>query len=140
MSLATVRTKVDDWLTPKWANLQTKQEQFKTAHGHYFQGLWTHAAEVTETDALEDGPLPDNLADKPTDQPHDWRDFIGAALDAVPFPCRLRIDVYDGPQGDGWCATLQVKYSGNVYERSAQVGPEDWRQHNWQKLDVTETP
>ncbi len=114
MSLATVRNKIDDWLTPKWANLANKQEIYFTANSRYFQGLWTHTVKIIQTDALNGDKLADKLAAKPTDQIHDWRDLIGTALDAILLPARLRIDVYDVPRGKGWAAKLQVEYKGDI--------------------------
>jgi len=134
MSIKTVRDRINDWLTPRWSTLVSKQEQYFANHGRYFQGLWTHA-EVEQTDDLRGDKLADGLASKPTDQPHDWRDFIGNALDSTKFPARLRIDVYDGPEGHGWQAVLEVKYKGNIYTRTKQVGPETYRTHGWQKAE-----
>ena len=62
-------------------------------------------------------------------------DLVQNAFDALPLPARLRIDVYDGPLGQGWAATLQVLYSGTVYERTANVGPETWRTSTWHVAD-----
>jgi len=134
MSLTTVRNKINTWLTPRWANLVNKQEAYKTTNGHYFQGLWTHTTDLEQTDALDGDTIPDNLASNPTDQPHDWRVLIGNIFDTLPLPARLRFDVYDGPQGKGWVACLQVKYKTDIYQRCKQVGPETDRTHNWRKL------
>jgi len=131
MSLATVRTKIDDWLLLRWATLVSRQDTFFTNRGKYFQGRWTHTVEVTQTDALTGDTISNNLTDHPTDQAQHWQDFIGNAFNALPLPCRLRIDVYNGPLGWGWVATLQVRYNGNVYERSGNVGPETWRTEAW---------
>jgi hypothetical protein len=131
MSIATVRTKIDDWLTPRWATLVDRQDTFFTNRGKYFQGKWTHSGEVEQTDALNGDTVADRLTDSPTDQPQHWRDFIGNAFNTLPLPARLRIDVYNGPLGQGWVATLQVRYDGNVYERSRNVGPETWRTKAW---------
>ena len=136
MSIATVRDRIDNWLTPRWVWLRGKQDDYFAAHGQYFQGLWTHTNEVEQTDALDGDTIADNLDSKPTDRPHDWRDAVGNALDALPIPARLRLDVYDGPLGQGWLATLQVKYQGNIYQRSKQVGPETWRTVDWHKRDT----
>ena len=134
MSLETTRNRIDDWLTPRWAWLTGKQDDYFTANGKYFQGLWTHTAEVDQTSEAGD-TIPDNLTSSPTDQPHTWQDAIGNTFDALPLPARLRLDVYDGPQGKGWSATLQVKYGGNIYERTKGVGPEG-RDQNWHLVTV----
>ena len=156
MTLQTVKDRANDWLTPRWQNLVDKQDFYRRPQqwstpvdgngeptgepavllqdgagvGRYFQGLWTHTGEVEQTDALDGDQTADNLAAKPTDQAHDWRDLIQTTLDAVPFPARLKIDVYDGPAGHGWFATLEVRYQGNLYRRSKGIGPED-RDAEW---------
>lgn len=134
MSLATVRNRVDNWLTPRWQTLVDRQETFLANRGQYFQGMWTHSGDVTQTDALSGDQVADQLTEHPTDQAQHWRDFIGNALDAVPFPARLRIDVYNGPQGQGWQATFEVLYNGNRYRRTQNSGPETWRTQGWQRV------
>jgi len=129
MTIATVKTKINDWLAGRWVTLKARQETYYANNGHYFQGLWTHNAEVTQTDSL-DNTAADNLTSKPTDQTHTWRDFLSTSLDA-PIPARLKIDVYDGPKGKGWQAVLQVKYKNKIYQRTKQVGPESYRTHDW---------
>jgi hypothetical protein len=125
MSLTTVRNKIDNWLAARWPWLVSKQETYFGIHGHYFQGFWTHSVILEQTDALDGDTIPDNLAAGPSDQVQRWVDLVQDAFDNLPFPARLKIDVYDGPQGKGWWATLQVLYKGNIYERSKGVGLED---------------
>lgn len=108
--------------------------------GYYFQGLWTHSTDVEQTDALDGDEIPDQLNQTPTDQTHDWTDLIQNAFDALPFPARLKIDCYEGPLGHGWVAVLHVKYQGNIYVRSKQVGPEEWRTHDWKLYEPEATP
>ena len=131
MSIQIVKDRIDNWLAPRWSWLVGKQDDYFVSHGRYFQGLWTHTAEVEqdEVDVLDE--VPNNLDSKPTDQTHTWRDAVGNAFDALPFPCRLRLDVYEGPQGHGWIAILEVLYQGEVYVRSKQVGPETHHTHDW---------
>ena len=138
MSLATVRDKIDNWLQPRWVWLSGKQDDYFTAHGHYFQGLWTHTGELIQTDALDGDTIPDNLTSSPTDQTHTWQDAVGNTLDALPLPARLRLDVYNGPDGMGWVAILQVKYQGNIYTRAKQVGPETEFTHDWRLEEESE--
>lgn len=47
------------------------------------------------------------------------------------MPAAMVIDVYDGPQGKGWQATVFVRVLGTVYSRTQQVGPETWRNRAW---------
>lgn len=126
-TLNEVRTRVNDWLSVRWPTLVDRQEQYFANHGRYFQGLWTHSAEV------EDGAdvAPDNLLLGPTDQAARWPDFI-----TLPnlLPCALRIDVYEGPDGHGWRITLRVKVAGNVYQRQAEVGPQGQEIGGWHQV------
>ena len=137
MTIKAVRDKVDNWLAPRWDWLVGKQEAYHTNHGHYFQGLWTHLAEIEQNDLLTGDTIPDNLTSKPSDQEHTWHDAVGGAFDSLPFPARLRLDVYDGTDGQGWVAKLEIIYAGNLYRRSKQVGSEQWRTKDWALIDTT---
>jgi hypothetical protein len=123
MSIQTVKDKIDNWLTPRWSWLVQKQEDYFATNGRYWQGLWSHSGDITQTDALDGDTVADALDDSPHDQTHTWRDALGNALDGVPFPARLRVDVYEGPLGHGWTAYLEVLYNGTRYVRSKGVGP-----------------
>jgi hypothetical protein len=133
-TLAQVRTRINDFLTARWPALVNMQDSYFSSKGRYFQGLWTHTAQIDQT--TDNDTLADRLDDKPTDQTHSWRDRIGNALDATLFPARLRIDVYDGPRGKGWVATVQMKYGGILYERSKNVGPETYRTQPWRDVST----
>lgn len=137
MSLTTVRNKINDWLNPRWATLVTKQDDYFSTYARYFQGIWSHSSDLEQTDLLDGDTLADNLGGLPSDQVHDWRDYLGNTLDTLKFPCRLRIDVYEGPQGHGWQAVLQVLYKGDLYSRTQQVGPETSRTKSWGKVIPT---
>lgn len=127
MTLAEIRSAVDTWLANRWNAIQNAQANYVAAHGRYFQGLFTHS--VRPTDGAETAP--DRLADKPTDQAHRWADFIN--LPAT-MPTRIRIDVYSGPIGAGYVATVDIRVNGTNWRRSAQVGPETWRTRAWHQV------
>ena len=125
-TLAQVRNAVDAKLATLWATVQAREDAYAAAHnGRYWQGLRTH------TLAPADGVtvLPDIGNATPTDQAQAWP----AAILTTPLEMTLQIDVYDGPLGVGYVATVQVSYAGTLYERAAQVGPETWRQYGWRK-------
>lgn len=123
-TLPQIRTKVDNWLAARWPSLVTLQESYLIAHGHYFQGLITHTTEPTD----DVDTAPNRLSIKPTDQVERWGDFT--VLPAT-MPAALVIDIYDGPFGSGWVATVFVRVLGNVYTRTQQVGTEAWRNSAW---------
>lgn len=138
MTIQIVRDRIDNWLAPRWSWLVGKQDTYFDNHNTYFQGLWTHTSVVEQDGITQMDVVSDNLSSKPTDQPRTWHDAIGSAFDSLPFPCRLRIDVYDGPQGNGWVAVLEVLYGGDIYMRSKQVGPDEGFTHSWHKVESTE--
>lgn len=122
-----IRQAVDDKLAAAWTQLQNRQAAYLGTHGRYFQGIKTHA--VTPADGDETAPA---LTRRPTDQTENWSD-AGFNLPAT-LPMALQIDTYDGPQGKGFVAVLTVQIDGQLWRRSAQVGPELWRGGVWEQL------
>lgn len=125
---AQIRQAVDDRLAALWTAIQNKEAAYYAANGKYWQGLRTMSAIPADGATA----LPDIGTATPTDQPDPWP----AALRQVAMEMALQIDVYDGPSGVGYVATVSVRINSRVWERAAQVGPETWRQHGWQ-LGVT---
>ncbi len=128
-TLAQIKSAVDTWLTPKWTAVQNLQATRLANTGTYFQGLITHLAIPADNAST----APDNLAAHPTDQADRWADFL--TLPAT-IPCGLRLDVYDGPDGMGFTATVYVVVLGTLYARTVQVGPETWRTAPWAAVSV----
>jgi hypothetical protein len=131
-TLSEIRQTVNNWLAVRWPVLVDRQEQYFASREHYFQGLWTHSA--APIDGAETSP--DRLAASPTDQAARWPDFI-----TLPdlLPCALRLDVYESEEGHGWIAVLRIQVAGTIYERQAQVGPDETRTSDWQPVaDATE--
>ncbi len=123
---AQIRASVDAKFDALKSAVQTKQTAYFATHGRYWQGLRTHA--LTPNDGAE--TLPDVGATSPTDQPDPWPSGIrGQAL-----PMALVIDVYDGPFGHGYSATLDVTISGTTYRRIFNVGGETWRARAWTQV------
>lgn len=126
-TLAQIRTAVDNKLAALWPVVQAKQATYAANHnGRFWQGL------VTRSIPPADGAtaLPDVGQKCPTDQPDPWP----SAILTTPMEMSLVIDVYSGPLGDGYVATVQVTVLGQTYERAAQVGPETWRQYAWRAM------
>jgi len=123
-----IRAAIDARLAQLWPVVQAKEDSYFAAHGHYWQGLRTH------TILPADGALlvPDIAARTPTDQPDPWP----AAIKTIAIEMALVIDVYDGPFGQGYVASVWVMVGGRIFTRSAQVGPETWRVEGWHEVTI----
>jgi hypothetical protein len=135
LTLNQVRNKVDNWLAPRWQIVQDRQTQYFNQHGHYWQGLRSHTFDLSYTAAIDAEAPADALNMFPSDQPTSWIDVF-PEFDGTPIPAVLIVDVYDGPDGHGYVATLIVLYDGNTYVRAAQVGPEEWRAAGWHQIQI----
>src|SRR3972149_3593576 len=115
-----IDTIIDAYL-PK---LQAYEINYLDAKGRgYMQALWSHSTPPT------DGALvaPDLLASKPTDQAEAFADLWSAVIIADgKIPVRLRIDVYDGPDGKGHVITVECIVAARTYTRSINTGGEKW--------------
>lgn len=126
-TLAQIRDAVDAKLAEWWPTVTDRQAAYLAAKGRYWQGI-----RVISGDPPEDmAAVPCNAAAKPTDQAEDWTAF-GLALPAT-LGFVLRIDVYDGPAGKGYVATVEAKKNGVIYERARNVGPEAFRTFAWRQ-------
>lgn len=121
-----IRNAIDARLALMWVAIQSRENTYYANNGHYWQGVRTHTTYPTDGGEV----LPDVGNNTPTDQPTAWP----AALLANPIPMALEIDVYDGPLGKGYQATVYVTISGKTWSRSAQVGPEIYRTRGWHEL------
>lgn len=122
---AQIRQAVDDRLSQLWTAIQNKEANYAANHGgKFWQGLRT----MSFTPADGATALPDIGQTCPTDQPgQPWPN----AILTTAMEMALQIDVYDGPAGQGYQATVWVTIAGNTWTRTAQVGPEDWRTQGW---------
>src|SRR3989304_5055575 len=109
--------------------LQAYEINYLDAKGRgYMQALWSHSAPPA------DGALvaPDLLASKPTDQAESLADLWSAVVIASgEIPVRLRIDVYDGPDGKGYVIIVECIVAARTYTRSINTGGEKWREQAW---------
>lgn len=137
-TLSEVRDTINDWLADRWSIVTTRQDAYYAAHGVYFQGILTHLVPPEYTALLTGAIEPGNLDANPTDQIYSWDDFMPELRD-VSMPCALRFDVYQGPLGDGYVATVFVAYNGYIYARSHNTGPETWRSVDWYAWMALET-
>jgi len=109
-----------------FGDLQATQAKFVAANGRYSQGVLTHAT-VPGDRAL----LAPSKSRKPTDQDEDWTAGLGENL-AATLPCALAVDVYHGPDGQGYGIRALVMSAGKLYARvewivnPAGVADQDW--------------
>lgn len=130
MTLAQARDRVDTWLANHWPNFVARQENFRANRGRYWQGLLTHTSIPNHLSGGAADAVADRLSVHPTDQFEDWKTAF-PEWDGVPIPAAVKVDTYGGPQGQGWCATIYVRFNGTLYSRAQNVGPESYRTYGW---------
>jgi hypothetical protein len=138
-NLAQLRTRVDAWLADKWPTVVARQQNFFANRGRYWQGLKTHTIDPAHTNSTEGDSIPDQLNANPTDQFENWS-TVFPEWDGVAIPCAVQCDVYDGPEGKGWVATIWIRFNGTLYSRSQNVGPESHRTEAWHVVDGVTLP
>lgn len=123
----------DDRLSELAAALAGRQAAYRAARGRYWQGAPTHA--LPPADGAKVAP---DRAARPSDQAEDW-DRFGVPLPAA-LEVGLRVDVYDGPAGQGYVAVAEVLVTGRLWRRAQNVGPEGWRSSGWVELEAGPQP
>ena len=124
-TLAERLARADQDFARQLEKMDAKQQAYKGKHGRYWQGLNTHATPPSTT-----SKHPDNWFSRPSDQRGQGWDKM---IDFEALPYSLRVDVYSGPDGDGWVMCAQVTEGGAVYERCQGDGAED-RDNDWQQV------
>ena len=93
----------------------------------YFQGLCTHSTLPTDGKAT----APDNVEKtKPGDQDETWIDaryLLPATMEIA-----VEVDVYDGPNGQGYVLVGSVQLGTAIWRKAIGFGPEA-RSYDWQK-------
>lgn len=117
-TLDQVRQQVDAELVNLWAIILQKQTMHHVLYGQFFQGLMTHNVIPGDGTRLH----LDLQGANPSDQITNWIDFLEQDLPAD-LPMAITIDVYEGPRGSGFNATVYVCYQGVIYTRSKAIGP-----------------
>ena len=127
------------------------QATFVRVHGRYWQGLPSHAFPPKDGTSFS----PTELEKAPHDQqghrvetgdperpfavtpgPMTWRTLALDKALAAAWPMSLRVDVYNGPSGHGYTVTGTIDIGGALWARTLHVGPELWREHDWQEVSV----
>jgi hypothetical protein len=112
---------IDAVASALWAGVVAQQEGYVAANAAYYQMLWTHSEPPSAATA------PDNLDERPTDQPASPIQGLPATMRS-----RMRIDTYGKP--DGWTMTLQASINGELWQRSIDCGTDPSRNAAWQAL------
>jgi hypothetical protein len=112
---------IDAVASALWAGVVAQQNGYFAANGAYYQMLWTHSEPPSAPTA------PDNLDERPTDQPASPIQGLPATMRS-----RMRIDTYGKP--DGWTMTLQASIDGEAWQRSVDCGTDASRNAEWAGL------
>lgn len=128
-----IRDTADAWLAARWPTILNRQATYASNHnGRYWQGLITHT--TIPVDAID--ALADQLNNHPTDQNVSWNQAIPGL--PVNWPIAIVMDVYDGPDGTGFCGTVYVYITqlSRLFSRSQNVGSETWRTRPWHEISL----
>lgn len=129
-SVEDVQTGIDAGWDESESGIVQAQADYYAMTGRYFQGLQTH---FSIPDGESVGDYPGGWFTHPTDQQYRWDDFKGLKFDRLNYSAR--IDVYSGPEGDGWVMCVQVDIKKNAYEKCRNYGPEALRGHDWESIN-----
>lgn len=134
-TLNQMRNAIDNWVTNKWPTIVARQENFRTNQGRYWQGLPTHFTCPAHSNSTDGSKTGDRLSESPDDQGQfsTWLNVFPEWLSEL-LPACVRVDVYDGPQGQGWVLTVEATHNGTTYRRSQNVGPESFRTQGWHEV------
>lgn len=133
-TLEELQARIDTWWKENGKTIEAAQVEYKKDHPIYFQGLKTHAVVPDQKEDKTEDKIPDKAGSKPIGQAESWIDVVPVVVDEA-MPCSLTVDVYDGPQGKGWVASLLVKFEGVAFVRRINMGPEAERELSWQEYN-----
>lgn len=101
------------------------QYDYHVVNGRYYQALESHSA------APDVPVLPDRIYNSPTDQP----ESLALLWEVSDLPDVLawsyRVDVYSGPEGDGYALVVTTVIDGVTWQRAVNFGPDAWRGYDW---------
>ena len=138
-TLNQMRNAIDTFVTNHWATIVARQENFRANRGRYWQGLPTHFVCPAHANNTDGSKVGDRLDEGPGDQFSTWLNVFPEWLSEL-LPACVRIDVYDGPQGQGWVLTVEATHNGTTYRRSQNVGPEAHRTQEWHAVPPNTMP
>lgn len=129
-----LRQSLEAFQTTNLPVMVTVQNRYHNVFGRYWQGIETPGILPNEATPTRS---PD-LTRKPTDQAERWSDvFFAPDTLPDPWPCVMRMDVYDGPRGKGWTLSLAASELNVRWERVWNFGPETERERDWRYIIIT---
>ena len=137
-----IRDRIDAWVPDRLDEIAQRQGPYFDLHGRYCQVLPTHSEPVRQretTVGTRDDTTADRLTTRPTDQEETTRDFIGTTWDALDFPARVTINVYESRRGHGYFVVVECRIDDEDWTRSVGYGPEAATfTRAWEKVDPEE--
>lgn len=136
MTVAAQQSYIDsNWWPAAVPVIQAEENTYLTEQNRYLQGLISHTV-IPQHSGTGRGAdaTPDNLIAVISDQPHTLDNRLPPGIKGQKWPCAVVLDVYQGPQGWGWVATLMFRHTatpGQVHERAINFGPETYRNFGW---------
>jgi hypothetical protein len=106
MTLNELKTKAEPILTDFWQTLRAHEDAYFAKHGHYFQLL--------SSNKVVDGVDTDLVLRVPSDAQYTM-DTLQSYSSKVPF--QIRVDTYDGPEGNGYVARIEAFINEKTYRR-----------------------
>ena len=122
---AKIKSDIETIVSANTVKIQSFQETYKLSKARYMQVLWSH------TDAPSSLTLATNLTTKPTYQDEDTQYFFDSLGLTKTLPMRLKVDIYDGPAGQGYVLSVEVTYNAQLFSRQWNFGSEMYRSTNW---------
>ena len=116
--------------------LMQYQLDYRQIRGKYFQSLISHDTPPEEVTAPDQTKTPTDQTD--TDLNDLWtKTTLNAKINWA-----FKIDVYDGPSGQGYVLTVVANIKGDTWTRSINYGPaeENWRTVDWYQVIPDELP
>lgn len=126
------RAAIDAAVLQHWTKINNWMNNYAAGRGgRFFQGLRSHSTVPAGGQLV----APDRLSAKPTDQAESLADlWSGAQLPGL-VPFALTVNAYDGPEGRGWEAVIEMVDSGQLWRRVVHSGPETWRELAWHVVE-----
>lgn len=115
-----------DVLLPK---LDSFEREYFDMNKRYYQALTSHE-KVPEVPTV-----PDKLSASPTDQVETLAYFwIAKAFLPETLSWAMSIDTYSGPDGDGYVLNVETMLYKQIWQRSINYGPEEYRSTDWYQM------
>lgn len=128
MALRDVQRAADDDLAAFVGLIDTKQQAYFTQHGRFVQ------LPRLLNDVPEDGS---DLRTQPGRRAPDDGQRWDAFSVSVParLACQVAVGIYHGPAGRGYVVIQRLRFSGQVYEKVTNFGPQNGMATRWHAED-----